>query len=154
MTDLSYYINCGKPWSYDEDTQLRNEYNIEKKTISEIALIHKRRPGGIASRCQTLFNLANRYETRGYDEYVKSDLYKSICETNKSKKEKKEPMQQTIRQSANEQLPTTIQLDNTLMVSHAITDIVKMKRDINEIKEQVGQILSYIKLMYDFEQTS
>ncbi len=150
MTDLSYYTNCGKPWTYDEDMQLRNEYNIEKKTISEIAIIHKRRPGGIAVRCKTLFNLANREEVRGYNEYKNSDLYKNICELNKTNRTKnthlakKTPIIQPISESVQ-------QLETTLIISDKATDIIKIKQDIVEIKEQLGQILHYIKLMYDFE---
>jgi hypothetical protein len=44
----------GKPWKEEEISQLLSE--VGKKTISEIAEIHKRTAGGIRSRLRDLQN--------------------------------------------------------------------------------------------------
>jgi hypothetical protein len=68
----------GKPWTYEEDQQLIKEYTDDKLNLLEICEIHKRRPGVIINRLKQLDLIDVRQNTRGYSEYLKSDLYKEL----------------------------------------------------------------------------
>tara|TARA_B110000858_G_scaffold155740_1_gene177942 strand:- start:167 stop:469 length:303 start_codon:yes stop_codon:yes gene_type:complete len=77
---MDYYTNSGKPWFDKEEEQIKKEYNEDNLDINEIGKIHKRTPGGIASRLCILGIIHNRFSARGDKEYRDSDLYKEICE--------------------------------------------------------------------------
>jgi hypothetical protein len=50
MEPLSYYTNSGAPWFDTEVETLRKEYVDDKLDLLQISKLHKRTPGGIASR--------------------------------------------------------------------------------------------------------
>ena len=74
--DYTYYIHSGKAWDKSEDDALIKEY--ETMDINKIGIIHKRTPGGIAYRLQTLGIIPLRFNAKGYDEYIKIKLYQEI----------------------------------------------------------------------------
>ena len=77
--------NSGKPWSFQEENQLKQLYS-EGMNIIEISKIHKRYPGGISSRLKSLGIIRETRDANGYDDYLKSDLYKEACNNAKIKK--------------------------------------------------------------------
>ena len=92
------YNLAGQPWETAEDKQLIKEYNTDNLTLLEICRIHKRMPGGIMSRLKRLGLVQMKDSARGYDEYLKSDLYKLVSKITKERKQEvkqKPPLTQT-----------------------------------------------------------
>ena len=81
--------NVGVKQTDDEDNQLNHLYNTDEKTVTEIALIHKRTIGSIITKLISHKHIPNRSSARGYVEYTQSDCYKEICnkKENSNKKE-------------------------------------------------------------------
>jgi hypothetical protein len=75
---MSYYINSGLPWSTEENENLKKEYVNDKLDIFQISKLHKRTPGGIASRIVTLKLENNFSNIDGYELYQKSKLYQEV----------------------------------------------------------------------------
>jgi hypothetical protein len=55
---------AGKRWTQEEDEQLIKLYNIDKLDLFNICKIHKRMPGGVASRLVTLNITTERCDAR------------------------------------------------------------------------------------------
>jgi len=78
-----------KEIEYDVDKNIRMLYCNENKNIVEISKILDISPGLVAFRLEKL-NIVNRRQlSRGYFEYVGSDLYKINIERRKEKRQKK-----------------------------------------------------------------
>lgn len=80
------YNLAGQSWEKTEDDQLIKEYTTDKLDLLEICKIHKRMPGGIVSRLKRLNLIQMKHDTRGYSEYLKSDLYKVVSKITKERK--------------------------------------------------------------------
>lgn len=65
--------NAGKKWTPEENDQLLKLYNIDKLDVNQIATIHGRKTGGIASRLVVLKIVDDVSKVRGYNA---SDEYK------------------------------------------------------------------------------
>lgn len=78
MEPLNYYTNSGAPWSQEESDRLREAYTVNNLNVKEISKIHKRTPGGIASRLMKLGLIDNYNKVKSYDEYKNSSLYKEV----------------------------------------------------------------------------
>lgn len=75
--------NSYATWTKEDDKKLKDLYCIENLDCIDIGLLFKRTPGSIAARLQKLDIVKNRFETRGYNEYKQSELYKSVCDNKK-----------------------------------------------------------------------
>uniref|UniRef100_A0A6C0DKL3 Uncharacterized protein n=1 Tax=viral metagenome TaxID=1070528 RepID=A0A6C0DKL3_9ZZZZ len=125
------YSLVGQPWGDLEDQQLIKEYTIDKLTLMQLCKIHKRKPGGISSRLSVLKLIDRRDTVRGYAEYKESDLYKEICKTNLENR--------TSRKEIKKQSNTTID------------PMVELRKDVNELKKDVKEILRLMNALYEFE---
>lgn len=77
-----------KEVEYDIDKNIRELYCIENKNIIEISEMLDITPGLVAFRLEKM-NIVNRRQlSRGYFEYIGSDLYKINIERRKEKREK------------------------------------------------------------------
>jgi hypothetical protein len=74
------YNSVGKPWSYNEDLQLIEEYK-SGTNISEICKNHKRNIGGISCRLA-------KYNLKGTEQ--RNEIYQDVNEIKSSIKELKE----------------------------------------------------------------
>jgi ribonuclease HI len=79
------FKKAGKPWSYNEELQLIQEYSIQQMNLMDICKIHERFPGGITSRLVKLGIIDERKDAKGYSEFLKSDLGKEIKKENQEK---------------------------------------------------------------------
>jgi seryl-tRNA synthetase len=77
--------NSYATWTKEDDKKLKDLYCIENLDCIDIGLLFKRTPRSIAARLQKLDIVKNRFETRGYNEYKQSELYKSVCDNKKKK---------------------------------------------------------------------
>ena len=91
MEKFDYYINSGIGWSLIEDDLLKTSYINEGRDILEIAVKHKRTPGGIAYRLRQLDIIKNNPDARGYEEYKNSALFKEVL-SNSSRPKKVETL--------------------------------------------------------------
>jgi hypothetical protein len=82
MEPLKYYTNSGAPWFDEESEKLKREYSAEKLDILQIGKLHKRTPGGIASKLMSLGLVDSYQELKKYDEYKNSPLYKEALTRN------------------------------------------------------------------------
>jgi ATP-dependent DNA helicase PIF1 len=80
---VAYYIRQKDLWDDDEIEQLKTDYQINEKTICELGLIHRRTPGSISYKLKALELINHNTQSRGYDDYKNSDLYKEIVENSK-----------------------------------------------------------------------
>ena len=78
MENQDDFKYAGTPWGFEEDQLLIKEYTVDNLNLLKICEIHKRKPGGIISRLKQLNLIDIRQNTRGYSEYLKSDLYKEL----------------------------------------------------------------------------
>ena len=72
------FPRAGETWMGEENQQLIDEYQKQELNLVEISNIHKRKPSGIMAQIVRLNLAASRSSVRGYLEYLKSDLYKSL----------------------------------------------------------------------------
>ena len=72
-----------KAWTTDEDSLLNKLYNNDQLDIMEIYEQFERSPGSIISRLKKHGWITNIYDAKGYKEYQKSSLYKTIKNTKK-----------------------------------------------------------------------
>jgi len=82
MEPLSYYTNSGAPWFEEETERLKKHFSVEKLDILQIGKLHKRTPGGIASKLMSLGLVDSYQELKKYDEYKNSSLYKEALSRN------------------------------------------------------------------------
>ena len=129
------YSLAGHPWPCIEDNQLIKEYTIDKLTIMQLSKLHKRMPGGIISRLYALKLIDKRDNAHGYLEYKESDLYKEIC---RNKKENRKISKETKITAV-----VNAEIDNL--------EITLLKKDVNELKKDVKEILRLMNALYDFE---
>lgn len=88
MNCREYYNRQNESWDDKEHQDIRNEYEINKMSIIQIADIHRRTPGAISYKLKNIGLIANHTFARGYYEYTSSDLYKEIVTNGKSYKRK------------------------------------------------------------------
>jgi hypothetical protein len=80
MNRLEYYDRQKEEWLEDELQALRSRYENQELTISQIGDLHRRHPGSILYKIRKLGLVTHQALARGYLDYIKSDLYKEICE--------------------------------------------------------------------------
>lgn len=78
MEHINYYINSGAPWFEEEVERLKKEYSVDKLDLLQISKLHKRTPGGIATRLVILKLAPDVADVLGYNEYKNSILYKEV----------------------------------------------------------------------------
>jgi hypothetical protein len=107
-----------KSWSSEDDILLNKLYNIEQLNIMEIYNKCERSPGSVLSRLKKHGWITNIYDARGYKDYIKSNLYKSL-KNNKKKQE----------------------LNNkTYNISDLQHDLIEIKNEIYNLKNMILNI--------------
>lgn len=81
--ELSFYTNSGAPWFEEELEKLKKEYTEDKLDLLQISKLHKRTPGGIATRLVILRLTDDVNTVKGYTEYKNSTLYKDVLKKHK-----------------------------------------------------------------------
>jgi len=78
MNEPEYYNRQKAMWDENELQEIKNEYETDKMTISEIADAHFRTPGSISYKLKKMGLITHNTLARGYQEYKQSKLYKTI----------------------------------------------------------------------------
>ena len=78
MNAPEYYNRQKFVWDENELQEIKDEYEIKKMNISEIADTHFRTPGSIAYKLKNMNLITHNTLARGYLEYKQSKLYKTI----------------------------------------------------------------------------
>lgn len=140
MNRLEYYNRQKDSWDENEIQSLKSEYEKEM-TISEIADIHNRTPGSISYKLKNMKLIMHNTQSRGYNEYRTSELYKEIVEKGKiMDAEKKEKM----KVKAEPKVKAEIKVFYT-------SEITELKNEISSLKIDVKEMLRLIHELYDFE---
>lgn len=140
MNRLEYYNRQKDSWDENEIQSLKSEYEKEM-TISEIADIHHRTPGSISYKLKNMKLIMHNTQSRGYNEYRTSELYKEIIEKGKiMDAEKKEKM----KVKAESKVKAEIKVFYT-------SEITELKNEISSLKIDVKEMLRLIHELYDFE---
>ena len=169
MNPLSYYDRSKAPWSEDECSQIRKEYETDLLTIIQIADIHKRTPGCISYKLKNIGLITNNTLARGYTEYKMSKLYQDIClsykkEDNEKETRKEERVRTKVENAENtkkvnkivKELEKDID-DNSVSITvpkrmvAIMLELESMKSEIKELKIDIKQMLYYITSLYDFQ---
>ena len=138
MNRLEYYNRQKDSWDENEIQSLKSEYEKEM-TISEIADIHHRTPGSISYKLKNMKLIMHNTQSRGYNEYRTSELYKEIVEKGKiMDAEKKEKMKVKAEPKAEIKVFYT-------------SEITELKNEISSLKIDVKEMLRLIHELYDFE---
>ena len=138
--NISDYIANGTPWSIQEDQELGKMYNQNSLTITQISNITKRTPGQIAYRlCKKEYE-TDRKSCRGYDEYVNSELYKSIVNSSKSSKSKKSIKKNN---KLNNDISINISTNNNLE-----KEIKGLRNEVKGLKNEVKYLIDFVKAIY------
>ena len=140
MNDITYYNRQKVAWGDEEIEQLTNEYN-RGMNIIEIADIHHRTPGSISYRLKMIGVVQHTELTKGYSEYKNSDLYKSIVEGIKTKREEK------VKDKGKKE----ILKNNIEVVNNSSNEISELKKEIVELKKDIKEVLRLMNALYDFE---
>lgn len=141
---MDYYTNSGLKWSPEEEEQIIREYNEQKLDINEIGLIHKRTPGGISSKLAILGVIPNRFSGRGQEEYIRSDLYKEICSTNREKKKEITEKRKSILEKSKKE---------SSFICIKEKDYLELKEELSDVKIELKKIKNMIKKLaiYEFD---
>jgi predicted GIY-YIG superfamily endonuclease len=89
MNEPEYYNRQKAMWDENELQEIKNEYETDKMTISEIADAHFRTPGSISYKLKKMELITHHTLARGYLEYKESKLYKTIVARGKLEDEQK-----------------------------------------------------------------
>jgi hypothetical protein len=141
MNTLDYYNRQKDAWDAKEIEDLISEYNIKQMTISQIADNHYRTPGVISYKLKNLGIITNNTYSRGYVEYKNSSLYKEIVETGKMADIEKK-IKRVIKQK---------EKIETIPINKPSNEINEVKKEIENLKNDVKEILRLMNAIYDFK---
>jgi hypothetical protein len=123
------FTRAGEAWLGEESEQLIDEYQKQELNLIEIANIHKRKPSGIMAQIVRLNLAASRSSVRGYLDYLKSDLYKSLY---KKREEKVD--------SEKKDLNVTSSLNGFEMVPK--NELYLLREEIYSLKNKMSHLIS------------
>jgi len=151
MNTLDYYNRSKESWLPDEAADVKREYNDEYKDILEIANIHRRTPGCIAWKLNSMAIIPHNRLARGYQAYTMSALYNEIVQdarkNDDSKKLKKEERNKVKVDSA----VKIIENASLSEINSLKGEIHNIKSDIVEMKRDIKELLECMKAVYEFE---
>jgi hypothetical protein len=117
MNEPEYYNRQKAIWYDNELQDIKNEYEIKKMTISEIADTHFRTPGSISYKLKSMGIITHNTLARGYQEYRESKLYKTIVARGK--------LEDTQKKLKNVERLQNLSVETPLSVLKEIRDILK-----------------------------
>jgi len=138
--------NMGKPWKKEEVDQLLREIN-ENKDYETIAIAHKRKSGGIISRLRQVAAELHLDEKKTIDECIeltgleKADVLDAI--------DKHEYNERAKKRSA--EIKAQIKAQGISVPQKTLDPVADLRKDVNELKKDVKEILRLMNALYDFE---
>lgn len=171
MNKLDYYNRQKEAWDDREFQDVRDEYEIKEMTVSQIADIHRRTPGSIHYKLKSLGIILHGTLSRGYMDYIHSNLYREIIETGdankmakkeatlKAKMEKKEAMLKSKMdkdvtfkaKKVKKEVKINTKMDNSQISIVPFKEIIEMQIEITDLKKDVKELLRLMNALYDFE---
>jgi hypothetical protein len=145
-----YYNRSTVSWDIDESEQLKKEYIRDNLDILECGIKHKRTPGCIAAKLNSMKLITHRNQARGYAEYIKSDLFTDIITSYGDRKKEREERRKSEREEKLEKRKLKIEITEPSQIDKSLSEL---RRDIDNLKKDVKEILRLINCIYDFETT-
>lgn len=144
-------------WTNEDDKILYELYNIDMMNIIEISKKLNIKPGIIISKLLQNKYISHRTLARGYMIYKNSNYYKSVVESNNSKKndnnrkkEKNNNKENKIKVSTTvDKLFICIDKDDYIELQN---DVNNMKKELTELKSQIKELVEMMKAVYEFEE--
>ena len=134
--------NSGKPWTTQEENQLKKFYIEDNMSIMEIAKIHKRFPGGLTSRLKKLGIIFDCRDVRGYEDYRNSELYKQACEKSRERYKKIEEDNKDIIK--NKAILENSEIKNSIY--ELKNEVKEMKLEIKELRLMMKEFISSVEV--------
>jgi predicted GIY-YIG superfamily endonuclease len=118
---------------YDDiDENIRKLYCIDNKDIIEIGKDMNLTPGSIAHKLKKMNIVASKKQSKGYNDYITSDLYKEICKNYSRKTTNPECIKQNVvRENTNYE-------ENLTKIIYSNEEI---KLDTKNIKDKIRNLL-------------
>jgi hypothetical protein len=142
----NYYDRSGSSWDEAEDVQLRKEYIDYGEDIIQIGIAHKRTPGGIAYRLKLQRIIPSHTDSRGYFEYVKSDLYKDVVKEGNATRSHRKKAETESSSLVCDRAVTTLMSPRTVTTTLDISDIYKelasLRNDVTLLKVTVLEMIN------------
>jgi hypothetical protein len=138
--------NMGKPWKKEEVDQLLREIN-ENKDYETIAIAHKRKSGGIISRLRQVAAELHLDEKKTIDECIeltgleKADVLDAIDKHEYNERAKKRAAE----------IKAQIKAQGISVPQKTLDPVADLRKDVNELKKDVKEILRLMNALYDFE---
>ena len=138
--------NMGKPWKKEEVDQLLSEIK-DNMDYEKIAAAHKRKSGGIISRLRQVAAELHLDEKKTIDECIditgldKSDVLDAI--------DKHEYDQRAKKRAA--EIKAQIKAQGISVPTRVLDPVADLRKDVNELKKDVKEILRLMNALYDFE---
>ena len=136
----------GKPWKKEEVDQLLIEIK-DNMDYEKIAAAHKRKSGGIISRLRQVAAELHLDEKKTIDECIditgldKSDVLDAI--------DKHEYDQRAKKRAA--EIKAQVKAQGISVPTRVLDPVADLRKDVNELKKDVKEILRLMNALYDFE---
>jgi hypothetical protein len=108
----------------DGDEDIETMYCLENKNIIEIGEKLNRTPGSIAYRLEKIGIIEKRQYSKGYNEYIMSDLYREVCNNKNIKRGAQYSLNKTVK---------CVKEDINVIVK----EITNLKVDVTFIKNKI-----------------
>ena len=138
MNRLEYYNRQSDPWGPTELEKVRQEYETNEMTISEIADIHHRTPGSISYKLKNLGLITHNTLSRGYLDYKNSDLYREIVGDGKKKDSEKK-----VKKEAKEAEKAATQRSKNSEIAELKNEIIGLKKDVKEMLRLIHELYAF-----------
>ena len=148
--------NMGKPWKQEELDQLFQEIK-EKKSIVDIAALHKRTSGGIRSRLWAIAAELHLDQKKTIQECIQvtglcmTDVIDAIDKreyNDRIKKISAEAKAKAKDQALSKHVDITTERN---IISKHVDPLHELRLEVNELKKDVKEILRLMNALYDFE---
>lgn len=156
MNKLSYYNKMHLPWTGEELTIVKQQYNEDGLDIIQIGNIHYKTPGQVSYLLRKLGMIDVRFDARGYDEYIKSELFQEIQRRGDAFKKE---LKQQDRDSKKDHVILTSRQEQRQERRREMQQTTKNQQDaiemlsaeVNIIKNDIKEILRLMNALYEFE---
>lgn len=140
------FENMGKPWKQEEIDQLLQEIK-EKKNYETIATVHKRTPGGVITRLRVIAAEFHINDKKTIEECVEitglemSDVIDAIDKRKYNDRAK----------AREAEIKARVKAQGISVPQNSIDPVNELRKEMNELKKDVKEILRLMNALYDFE---
>jgi hypothetical protein len=137
------------PWTGEELTMIRQQYNEQGMDVIQIANIHYKTPGQVAYRLKQIGAVDSmNHEIRGYKEYCDSPLFQEVKHNCSAFRKE---LKQQDRKSNKEHTMLSSRQEKRQTRNNQQEAFEMLSADVQMIKNDVKEILRLMNALYEFE---